>query len=294
MNTYYIDGQFTDDDKACISAKDITVLRGFGVFDFLVTYNRRPFHLEEHVERLMNSARFIGLKLKHTKMQICEIVEETVKKNPHHKESNVRIVYTGGISSDWVTPEGNGILMVMVTPKHILPDRWYTSGVKIVTVHSERFIPGAKSTNYISAILAQQHAKKLGAVEAVYVDRNNRILEGTTSNFYFFKEGRLITPGQDILPGITRSVILKLARKHFKVEARDVFKMELNCAEEAFISSSNREIVPVVKVNDMQIGNGLAGENTRRIMHLFREYTNAYGEGKILKMSDMDIAFKSH
>ncbi len=281
MDIYYIDGKFIDDEKACLSAKDIIVLRGFGVFDFLVTYNRRPFHLEEHVERLMNSARCIGLKLKHTKIQICKIVEETVRKNPHHKESNVRIVYTGGISSDGFTPEGTGILMVMVTPKRILPDLWYTNGVKIITVESERIIPGAKSTNYISAILAQQQAKKSGAVEAIYVDRQNRILEGTTSNFYFFKEGILITPEQDILPGITRSVILKLARKHYKVETRDVFKSELNGAEEAFISSSNREIVPVVKVNDIQIENGLAGENTKIIMHLFREYTNAYGEGKL-------------
>lgn len=281
MDTYYIDGQFIDDDKACISAKDIIVLRGFGVFDFLVTYNKRPFYLEEHVERLMNSAGYIGLELRQTKAQICEIVEETVKKNPHHKESNIRIVYTGGISSDGVTPEGNGILMVMVTPKRILPDLWYTSGVKIITVESERFMPGVKSTNYISAILAQQQAKKAGAVEAIYVDRTSRILEGTTSNFYFFKKGKLITPGQDILPGITRSVILKLARRHCKVETRDVRKLELNGAEEAFISSSNREIVPVVNVNDMQVGNGLVGKNTKKIMHLFRKYTNAYGEGKV-------------
>ncbi len=281
MDTYYINGKFIDDDKACISAKDIIVLRGFGVFDFLVTYNKRPFYLDEHVERLMNSAGYIGLELKHTKAQICEIVEKTIKKNPHHKESNVRIVYTGGISSDGVTPEGNGILMVMVTPKSIPPDLWYANGVKIITVESERFMPGAKSTNYISAILAQRQAKKAGAVEAIYVDRNSRILEGTTSNIYFFKEGKLITPGRDILPGITRSVILKLARKHYEVETRDVRKLELNTAEEAFISSSNREIVPVVKLNDMQIGNGLVGDNTKIIMRLFREYTVAYGEGKV-------------
>jgi branched-chain amino acid aminotransferase len=281
MDTYYIDGQFVDDDKAVLCAKDIVVLRGFGVFDFLITYNKRPFYLKEHVERLENSAKYIGLELKHTNAHICEIVEETIKKNPHHKESNIRIVYTGGVSSDGVLPEGKGILMVMVTGKHMLPPSWYTDGVKVITVDMERFIPGAKSTNYLSAVFAQQQAKREGGVEAIYVDRSNRILEGTTTNFFFFKDGKLITSNQDILPGITRSVVLKLVKDSFKVEIRDIDKSELMSMEEVFITASNKEIVPVVKVNDIQIGSGLVGKNTLEVMRLFKEYTTAYGEGKI-------------
>ncbi len=281
MDTYYIDGQFVDDDKAVLCAKDIVVLRGFGVFDFLITYNRRPFYLKEHVGRLENSAKYIGLELKHTNAQICEIVEETIKKNPHHKESNIRIVYTGGVSSDGVSPEGKGILMVMVTDKHMLPPSWYTDGVKVITVDMERFIPGAKSTNYLSAVFAQQQAKKEGGVEAIYVDRQNRILEGTTTNFFFFKNGKLITSNQDILPGITRSVVLKLVKEPFKVEIRDIDKSELESMEEVFITASNKEIVPVVKVNDLKIGGGMVGKNTLEVMRLFKEYTTEYGEGKL-------------
>jgi branched-chain amino acid aminotransferase len=146
MDTYYIDGKFVSDDRSHISVKDIVVLRGFGVFDFLITYNKRPFHLEEHVQRIENSARYIGLEINLTNSEICEIVRETVKKNPHHIESAIRIVYTGGVSSDGLNPEGRGILMVMVTPKFELPRWWYTEGVKIITVDAERFIPAAKST----------------------------------------------------------------------------------------------------------------------------------------------------
>jgi len=270
-----------DDDKAVLCGKDIVVLRGFGVFDFLITYNRRPFYLKEHVERLENSAKYIGLELKHTNAQMCEIVEETIKKNPHHKELNIRIVYTGGVSSDGVSPEGKGILMVMVTGKHMLPSSWYTDGVKVITVDMERFIPGAKSTNYLSAVFAQQQAKREGGVEAIYVDRHDRILEGTTTNFFFFKDGKLITSGNDILPGITRSVVLKLVQNRFDVDIRDIDKSELESMEEVFITASNKEIVPVVKVNDIQIGSGLVGKNTLEIMRLFKEYTTAYGEGKI-------------
>jgi branched-chain amino acid aminotransferase len=280
MDVYYIDGDFVEDDKASISVKDIVVLRGFGVFDFLITYNQRPFKLEEHVARLENSARNIGLSVHHTNAEICSIVQETVRRNSHHDESNVRIVYTGGISSDGVTPEGNGKLMVMVTPKHEFPKWWYTNGAKIITVDIERFLPDAKSTSYLSAVYALQLANKADAIEAVYVDRNQRVLEGTTSNFFFFKGDRLITPGKDILPGITRSVILELARGRFEVEIRDIDRSELTDMSEAFISASNKEVVPAIQVDDLIMNEGKPGEKTKEIMRLFREATTAYGQGK--------------
>ena len=280
MDTYYIDGEFLSDDRSLISVKDIVVLRGFGVFDFLITYNKRPFHLEEHVQRLANSAKCIGLEINHTNSEICEIVQETVKRNHHHMESGIRIVYTGGISSDGLNPEGRGILMVMVTPKPKLAPRWYTDGAKIITVGVERFLPSAKSTCYLSAVHAVQQAKKQKAIEAVYVDRNNRILEGTTTNFFFFKKNRLVTSHRDILPGITRSVIIELAKDFYGVETRDIDSSELYDMEEVFITASNKEVMPIVKINDLQIGNGRVGEHTRRIMQLFRDYTTSYGQGK--------------
>jgi branched-chain amino acid aminotransferase len=195
-------------------------------------------------------------------------------------ESGIRIVYTGGISSDGLNPEGRGILMVMVTPKLELPPRWYTDGAKMITVDVERFLPSAKSTCYLSAVHAVQQARKQKAIEAVYVDRNNRILEGTTTNFFFFKKNRLVTSKRDILPGITRSVIIELAKDFYGVETRDIDSSELYDMEEVFITASNKEVMPIVKVNDLQIGNGRVGEHTRRIMQLFRDYTNSYGQGK--------------
>ena len=281
MDIYYIDGEFVDDNKALISARDLSVLRGFGVFDFLITYNKRPFYLKEHVQRLENSAEKIGLVLNHTNNEICSIVEETVRRNTHHDESNIRIVYTGGVSSDGVTPEGNGKLMVMVTPKLDLPEWWYTDGAKIITLDIERFIPGAKSTNYLTAVWALQEAHQQDAIESIYVDRKNRMLEGTTTNFYFFKGGKLITTKTDILPGITRSVVLELIKDHFEVELRDILKSELDTMEEVFISASNKEIVPIIQINDRVIGNGKPGPDTRKVMQLFRDYTTAFGQGKV-------------
>jgi branched-chain amino acid aminotransferase len=279
MDIYYIDGDFMEEDKASLSVKDIVVLRGFGVFDFLITYNKRPFKLKEHVARLENSAKNIGLSVQHSNDEICRIVEETILRNTHHDESNVRIVYTGGISSDGVTPEGNGKLLVMVTPKHVLPEWWYTAGTKIITADIERFLPDAKSTSYLNAVYALQLANKAEAIETLYVDRNQRVLEGTTSNFFYFKGDKLITAGDGILPGITRSVVLDLVKDRFEVEIRDIDRSELNEMSEAFITASNKEIVPVVQVDDLIVSSGNPGEKTKEIMRLFRETTTAFGQG---------------
>ncbi len=281
MDIYYVDGQFVEEDKAVISVKDITVLRGFGVFDFLITYNKRPFRLMQHVERLQNSASHIGLEIKMSSGEICTITEETVQRNIHHNESNIRLVYTGGIAADGVTPEGNGHLMVMVTPKHELPDWWYTNGVKIITVDMERFIPGAKSTNYLSAVYALGLARQQNAVESIYVDRENRLLEGTTTNIFLIQGNKMITSEKDILPGVTRSVMLELAESQFEVEIRDIDKDELSNAEEVFITASNKEVVPVVTIDNLTIGDGKPGPKTRQMMQLFRDYTTAYGQRKI-------------
>lgn len=281
MDIYYVDGQFVEEDKAVISVKDIVVLRGFGVFDFLITYNKRPFRLMQHVERLQNSAKHIGLEIRMSSEEICAITEETVKRNTHHDESNIRLVFTGGVASDGVTPEGNGHLMVMVTPKHQLPEWWYSDGVKIVTADMERFIPEAKSTNYLSAVYALGLAKKQDGVESIYVDRQNRLLEGTTTNIFLFQGNKIITSESGILPGVTRSVMLELAENQFQVEVRDIDKSELSAAEEVFITASNKEVVPVIAVDDLTIGDGKPGPKTRQMMELFREHTTAYGQGKI-------------
>jgi len=103
MDIYYIDGKFVEKDTAKISTKDMTVLQGFGVFDFFATYNKHSFFIKEHVARLEKSARQIGLTLLHSNEEICDIVAQTIGKTPYHTESNLKIVYIGGISSDSVT-----------------------------------------------------------------------------------------------------------------------------------------------------------------------------------------------
>ncbi len=126
MNIYYVDGQFVEEQEAKIPVDDLSVLRGFGIFDFLRTYNGVPFHLEDHLLRLQRSARFIGLQLPKSAAALTEIVHETLARN-EHKESNIRIVVTGGISADGITPGHAPRLLVLVSPVTPMPQKWYTS-----------------------------------------------------------------------------------------------------------------------------------------------------------------------
>lgn len=279
MGIYYVDGQYVDENDAMISVKDIVVLRGFGVFDFMRTYNRLPFYLEEHVDRLFNSAKYIGLDLNISKEEVCEIVNKTIEKNPEYEECNVRIVCTGGISSDGVCPEGNGKLIVMVTKKHELPDWWYNDGAKVATVDIERYIPEAKSTNYLSAVVAQMQVDKKGAIEAIYVDRDNRVLEGTTTNIFCIKDGVIYTPEINILPGVTRQVLLNLLKDKYKVVIGDITKDQIADFDEIFITASNKEIVPVITVDDTTIADGKPGPITKDVMKIFEDYCIGFGKG---------------
>jgi branched-chain amino acid aminotransferase len=280
-NIFYIDGKFLPEKDAKIPVNDLAILRGYGIFDFLRTYGGKPFHLKDHLKRLEHSAKSIELKLPLSIEEIHDIVLETLKRN-QHKDSNVRIVVTGGQTEDFITPCGKPRLLVMVTEVRFYPQKWYENGVKIITVPLERQIPAAKSLNYLSAILALKEAYQKKAVEAVYTDRDENLREGTTSNFFIFIDGKMVTPGtEDILPGITRQVVLELAEHEFEVQIRDIHMDELAGAQGAFLSSSNKQILPVVQVDELTIGDGKPCEQTRLVMKCFEEYTKNYAKGKI-------------
>jgi branched-chain amino acid aminotransferase len=186
------------------------------------------------------------------------------------------MVVTGGFSPDFITPQENPRLLVLVTAVAEMPREWYTHGAKIITWPIERFLPNAKTINYIPAIIALERARHEGAVEAVYVDRNDQVLEGTTSNIFAFIGGKLVTPGEDVLAGITRQVVLQLAAGRFDCEIRAVHVTELKSAEEVFITSSNKEVVPVVQVDDVVVADGKPGQRSRWILEAFAKFTAGY------------------
>ena len=270
----YVNGDFVSLKDAALPVRDLSILRGYGVFDFLRTYNGKPLNLRRNLRRLQTSARHVLLHLPWSIDELEQIVLDTLSRNTI-PEVSIRIVVTGGMAVDGITPPETPSLLVLVTPVPIYPAECYSQGVKVITVETERYIPGAKTINYIPAIMALRKAKAANALEALYVNRQQHILEGTTTNFFIFQGSKLITPGDDILPGITRDVVLELAQNSFEVIERPILFDDLPLADEAFITASNKEIMPVRQVNDVIIGGGVPGPNTKTIMadywHLTRQ-----------------------
>ena len=276
-DTYYIDGEFVKADQARIPVDDLAILRGYGVFDFLRTYRGKPIFLKDHVARLQHSASQIGLELPWTSGQIIELVLKTLAHNSH-PESNIRIVVTGGSSPDFITPPDQPRLLILITALMQAPDWWYRKGVKIITLHALRSFPGAKSIDYIPATVALKAARQNEAIEAVYLDKFDNILEGTTSNIFAFSGNQLVTPEKEILSGVTRKNIMQLADRLYDLEIRQISRNELLSASEIFITSTNKGVVPVVTVDEALIGQGAPGDRTLELMAAFKSHTSRLAE----------------
>jgi len=274
MAIFYVDGEYLEESEAKLPLSDLAILRGYAVFDFLRTYNGRPFHLEEHLHRLKNSAALLFIKCPWELHEITTIVTELLTRN-QFQEANLRIIITGGDSLDSITPLDQPRLIIMASPLKAYPTEWYRQGVKIITSNITRYVPGSKSTDYIRAIMALRSAREQGAIESIYVNNGNQLLEGTTSNIFAVVDGEIITPEEEILPGITREVVVKLAESKYTVKKQEFTKNMLPSSSEIFITSSNREVVPVVQIDETPVSSG-PGPITKEIIELFRSYTQSW------------------
>jgi len=271
---YYVNGKYLPKNEAKINVDDLGLLRGYGVFDYLVTYQGgRPFLIKKHIKRLYNSARLIDLRISYKPSFIEKLVIRTINKNKNGEEKAVRIVITGGESENAISPAKKSTIIISVNTRKMFSESFYKNGATVITFDFKRESPQTKSLNYIQAVKANALAKIKGAVEAIYVDKeNNKLFEGTTSNVFLVKNRKIVTPDGQTLPGITREMVMKICRKFYPTTMRDVEIKELLSADEIFLSSSNKEIMPVVKVDNKIIGNGVPGEITNKIRSEFRKF----------------------
>jgi branched-chain amino acid aminotransferase len=262
-----INGKIVPPANATISVFDRGFLYGDSVFETIRTYAGKPFALQKHLERLERSAALVFIELPVPQAVLVREVDELVAA-AGNDESYVRVMVSRGQGELGLDPALAGVSnrVMVAAPLQSPSQAVYDSGVKVVTFRTQR------------ATDAMREAKKVGAVEALIVDAKGRIIEGATSNVFWVQDGSLFTPPVEvgILAGITRAYVLEVA-KALELPVRQVApkQRELLKADEVFISSSIRELLPVVEVDGKTIGTGKPGPITQRLHAEFRRFVRA-------------------
>ncbi len=265
-NRHFKNGAWVTEDELVISPLDLAVLRGFGVFDFMTATDGVIFHLNSHLRRYEASARAMGLELELTSYELGEIIREGVERNRDHADLFIRLILTGGISDDFITP-GVPTFMVLFHPAQRPKPELYRQGAKVISYNYQRSMAEVKSLSYGTAVMALREARAVGAAEAIYIDSiSSQVYEGTGSNVFGVSHGVLITPCEGILLGVMREIVLELANElGIGVVVRPIGYDELISADEVFITSSVKRILPVREIDDNVISSAV-GPVTARLM----------------------------
>ena len=281
----YVGGQVCLPEEAKISVFDRGFLYGDSVYETVGTAHGRLFALPEHLARLERSAELIGLRVP-PRAEIEAAIAETIRA-AGNRESRLRIVLTRGAGSMDLDPGSadDTQLVVFVMPLVPPSPEMYANGVSVAIVsvvrNSPRAIdPAIKSGNYLNSVLALGEARRRGAYEAILCGADGTVAEGASSNVFLVSGGELRTPGLDagILDGITRGFVLRLARQHgVPVREARVSPADLRAADEVFITSATRFVLPVTRVDDTVVGEGRPGPITRRLGAWLDELAQAGG-----------------
>lgn len=282
--TVNVNGRVSDEEHAVISVFDHGFLYGEGVYETLRTYNGQPFLFDRHMRRLRNSAGMLALPVPLSDDQIDARFRETMRAaglGEGPGEAYIRMLVTRGIGELSYSPDACPSPSVVVIVKRQVdpPREVYERGVLVSLVSVVRNHPGTvnpliKSNNLLNNALAMQEANRRGAFEGVMRNYRGEIAECTTANIFIVKGGKALTPPlrAGLLPGVTREFVFEIgAERGIAVREAVLRDEDLLGADEAFLTSTTREIVPVVKVDDKTIGNGAPGAITKELLAGFRK-----------------------
>jgi D-alanine transaminase len=264
-------------EEATISVMDRGFLFGDGVYEVIPVFANKLLRLDEHLKRLHNSLNRISLPNPHNNEEWAEIFSGLLNKNDA-EDSAVYLQISRGVYAkrDLTIKAGHPptifAMVLQVTP----PDtEIVTAGISVITVDDFRW--GAcdiKSTSLVASVMLKQQAVAAGVEDAILI-KNHMLSEGTASNVFIVKNDVLITPptGHKLLPGITRDLVIEIAKNNtILVEEREVKEAELYSADEIWMTSSMREIAPVIRLNGEAVGAGAAGEMWKRVVDLYQQY----------------------
>jgi len=282
--TVYLNGSLVPRSQARVSVFDYGFLYGYALFETMRAYNGRIFLLERHLKRLRDSAATIGLGSRLAEVDLGKACNDTLKAN-NLPDARLRLTVSRGEAGSFPGPDTDAVPTVLVTATSYqgLSDRIYNEGFKVGISSLRRCsrtpLSRLKSANYLVSVLAKRETEAAGLDESLLLNERDLITEGSISNVFFVGRSGLVTPPVDsgILPGITRGVVLELAR-NLKINASeiDIKIADLAQFNEAFLTNSIMEIMPLVEVRDSSgkiiiIGSGKPGAVTQRLMTAYRE-----------------------
>jgi branched-chain amino acid aminotransferase len=270
----YLNDSFLENDEAMLHASDLSMQRGYAVFDFFRTINGIPLFITDHLDRLYASAIGLHLIIRKKNGELATIIHELIKRSSL-SEAGIRIMLTGGYSSDNYHPaEPN--LLITCNPVKTATGADFERGYSIITHEYQRELPHIKNINYLMAVWLQPLMKEKKTDDILYF-RNNIITEFPRSNvFIITKDKKLVTPAHNILAGVTRKNVLALAAEKMDVEKRDITTEELMNAAEVFLTSTTKRILPIVKIDNKIIGNGKPGKITTVLYEAFLELEDSF------------------
>lgn len=282
----YIDGEFLPKAEAKVSVFDHGLLYGDGVFEGIRSYNGRVFKLDEHLERLYDSAKSIMLQIPIPIETMKETVLETLRRN-HLSEAYIRLVVTRGVGDLGLDPDKcpTPSIIIIADKIALYPQKFYEEGLEIVTVsirrnYSEAINPRIKSLNYLNNILAKIEGKQSGAEEVLMLNAEGYVVECSGDNIFWVKNDVIVTPPvhMGILDGVTRNSVIDLARDAgMQVEERVFTRHDLYIADECFLTGTAAEVIPVVKIDRRAIGDGHPGKVTEKLIAAFRQFAHSCG-----------------
>ena len=282
----YIDGQFYDKENAKISVFDHGLLYGDGVFEGIRFYNGRVFRLDEHIDRLFDSARAIALNIGMDKSAVIEATLETIRQN-NLQDGYIRLVVTRGVGDLGLNPMlcPKASLFIIASKITLYSADKYENGLDVVTCATRRIPHGAlspmvKSLNYLNNVMAKIEAQNAGAGEGLMLNEQGFVSECTGDNIFIIKNGVITTPpiSAGALAGVTRSVVFDLASEFgIPIHEPMMTRYDIFTADECFLTGTAAEIIPAVKLDTRLIGDGKPGPITRRLITRFRELTASTG-----------------
>ncbi|MFP3122834.1 MULTISPECIES: branched-chain-amino-acid transaminase [Bacillaceae] len=283
----FLNGEFVPKHEAKVSVYDHGYLYGDGVFEGIRVYSGNVFRLKEHLVRLFESAKSILLEIPYTLEELTELVAETIRKN-QLSDGYIRLVVSRGTGNLGLDPASCPVATVVIIAEQLalFPAEFYETGIPIITVATRRnrpdvLSPQVKSLNYLNNILVKIEAKLAGVLEALMLNEQGYVAEGSGDNVFLVKGNKLITPPSSAgaLEGITRNAIMEIGKKlGYDVREELFTRHDVYVADEVFLTGTAAEVIAVTKVDGRTIGDGKPGAHTNRLLEEFRKLVVEDGE----------------